>query len=130
MFIIIEHKKMFMTFTKMKGDVCNMQWDYMSFEYGRKDGTIQSKDDFYSEHSISLTSVQKERLEQNLEVRCTLILKEFVDKEIVVSGFYQTFIFKDIQTDELYLKPLEHINIKVYFKQMTPILLIYDIRDD
>ena len=52
-----------------------MQSDYMSFEYGRKDGTIQSRDEFYSEHSdIALTPAQKERLEQNLEVQCILIL--------------------------------------------------------
>lgn len=106
-----------------------MQSDYMSFEYGRKDGTIQSKDEFYSEHSdIALTPAQKERLEQNLEVQCILILKEFFEREIVPQGFYQTFIFKDSQTDELYLKPLYEIDIKVFFKKLMPILLIYDIR--
>lgn len=106
-----------------------MQSDYMSFEYGRKDGTIQSKDEFYSEHSdIAITPAQKERLEQNLEVQCILILKESAKKEIVPQGFYQTFIYKDNETEELYLKPLYEIDIKVFFKKLMPILLIYDIR--
>lgn len=106
-----------------------MQSDYMSFEYGRQDGTIQSKDQFYSEHSdIAITPAQRERLEQNLEVQCILILKEFAGREIELQGFYQTFIFKDSQTEELYLKPLYEIDIKVFFKKLMPILLIYDIR--
>lgn len=100
----------------------------MAFEYGRKDGTIQSKDEFYSEHEdVKLTSAQKERLEQNLEVQCILILKEFSKKEIVPHGFYKSFIYSEDETGELYLKPLE-INIKVFFRKLMPILLIYDIR--
>lgn len=112
----------------MKGEVFNMECDCMSFEYGKKDGTIQSRDEFYTEHcEIVLDSIQKERLEQNLEVQCILILKEFAEKEIVPQGFYRKFIYKDERTGELYLKPLE-IDIKVFFKKRMPIILIYDIR--
>lgn len=106
-----------------------MQVDYMSFEYGRKDGTIQSRDEFYAEHSdIAITPVQKARLEQNVERQSLLILKEYANRDIILEGYYETFIYKDNQTDELYLKPLYEIEIKVFFKKMMPILLIYDIR--
>lgn len=37
--------------------------DCMPFEYGRRDGTILSEEEFYSEHrDIVITPTQKERL--------------------------------------------------------------------
>lgn len=103
--------------------------DCMLFEYGRRDGTILSEEEFYSEHQdVTLTPTQKERLKQNLEVQCILALKEFGNKEyIILQGFCQTFIFKDAETQELYFKPLE-IEVGVFFRKMTPILLIYDLK--
>ena len=103
--------------------------DCMPFEYGRRDGTILSEEEFYSEHQdVNLTLAQRERLKQNLEVQCVLALKEFGNKEfIILQGFCQKFIFKDSETHELYLKPLE-IEVRVFFRKMTPILLIYDLR--
>lgn len=108
------------------GDMPN---DCMLFEYGRRDGTILSEEEFYSEHQdVTLTPTQKERLKQNLEVQCILALKEFGNKEyIILQGFCQTFIFKDAETQELYFKPLE-IEVGVFFRKMTPILLIYDLK--
>ena len=101
----------------------------MPFEYGRKDGTILNEEDFFSEHQdVKITPAQKERLKQNLEAQCILVLKEFANKEyIVLRGFYRTFIFRDVATQELYLKPLE-VDIRVFFKLANPILLIYDMR--
>ena len=103
--------------------------DCMPFEYGRKDGTILNEEDFFSEHQdVKITPTQKERLKQNLEVQCILVLKEFANKkQIVLRGFYKTFIFKDNTTREYYLKPLE-VDIRVFFRMENPILLIYDIR--
>lgn len=99
------------------------------FEYGRKDGTILTEQEFYLEHQdITITPAQKERMEQNLERQCSLALKEFGNKEYIrLQGFCKTFIFKDSETQELYLKPLE-IDIRVFFRKVTPILLIYDLR--
>lgn len=103
--------------------------DCMPFEYGRIDGTILSEDEFYSEHQdVVLTSAQKERLKQNLENQCVLALKEFGNRErIILRSFCRTFIFEDVETNELYLKPLE-IDVGVFFRKVTPILLIYDLR--
>lgn len=103
---------------------------YMSFEFGRRDGTILTEDEFFTEHEdVVITPAQKERLKQNLEVQCILILKRFANSErILLKGFYKTFIYKDNVTDEFYLKPLYEIDIKVFFKKLTPILLIYDMR--
>lgn len=106
-----------------------MSIDYLPFEYGRKDGTILTEDEFYLEHEdIIITPAQKERMKQNLEIQCTLALKEFGNKEyIILQGFCKTFIFKDKETQELYFRPLE-IDIRVFFRKLTPILLIYDLR--
>lgn len=103
--------------------------DCMPFEFGRKDGTILSEEEFFSEHQdITITPAQKERLLQNLERQCVLALKEFGTREfIILQGFCQTFIFKEEKTQELYLRPLE-IDIRVFFRKVTPILLIYDLR--
>ena len=103
--------------------------DCMPFEYGRRDGTILSEEEFYSEHrDIVITPTQKERLKQNLERQCILALKEFGNRDyIILQGFCRTFIYKDDETQELYLKPLE-IDIRVFFRKITPILLIYDLR--
>lgn len=108
-----------------------MSNDCMPFEYGRKDGTILSEEEFYSEHQdVDLTPAQKERMKQNLENQCILALKEFGNKEyIILQGFCKTFIFKDSETNELYFRPLE-IDVRVFFRKITPtpILLIYDLR--
>ena len=103
--------------------------DCMSFEYGRENGTILSEEEFYSEHQdVTLTLAQKERLKQNLEVQCILALKEFGNKDYIIrQGFCQKFIFIDSETHELYFKPLE-IEVGVFFRKMTLILLIYDLR--
>lgn len=103
--------------------------DCMPFEYGRRDGTILSEEEFYSEHQdIVFTPAQKERFKQNLERQCILVLKEYGNKDYIVwEGFCRTFIYKDDVTQELYLKPLE-IDIRVFFQKITPILLIYDLR--
>lgn len=103
--------------------------DCMPFEYGRRDGTILSEEEFYSEHQdIVITPAQNERLKQNLERQCILDLKEFGNRDyIILQGFCRTFIYKDDETQELYLKPLE-IDIRVFFRKITPILLIYDLR--
>ncbi len=106
-----------------------MSSDYMSFEFGREDGTLQSENDFFAEHkNIRLTSVEREHLKRNLEKQCSLIAREFYNKEIEPYGFYESFIFKDINTNELYLMPLE-INIGVFIKKAITIILIYDIRE-
>lgn len=103
--------------------------DCMPFEYGRKDGTILREEEFYSEHQdIEITPAQKERLKQNLERQCILAFKEFGNREyIVLEGFCATFIYKDSETQEFYLKPLE-VDIRVFFRKITPVLLIYDLR--
>lgn len=106
-----------------------MPSDYMSFEFGREDGTFLSENDFFAEHTnIRLTPFDREHLKQNLEKQCSLIAREFHNKEIEPYGFYETFIFKDIHTNELYLTPLE-INIGVFIKKAITIILIYDIRE-
>lgn len=106
-----------------------MPSDYMSYEFGRKDETLQSENDFFAEHkNIRLTPIEREHLKRNLEKQCYLIAREFYNKEIEPYGFYETFIFKDIHTNELYLMPLE-INIGVFIKKAKPIILIYDIRE-
>lgn len=103
--------------------------DCIPFEYGRKDGTRLSEEEFFSEHQdIILTSVQKERLIQNLELQCILALREFGNRDqIILKGFRKSFIYRDDETQELFLRPLE-VHIKVFFKKITPILLIYDMR--
>lgn len=102
---------------------------FMPFEYGRSDGTILSEEEFFSEHQdVILTLHERERLKQNLEVQCILALKEFGNREyIILRGFCKTFIFQDSETNELYFKPLE-IEVGVFFRKKTPILLIYDLR--
>lgn len=102
---------------------------YMPFEYVGNDGMQVSEEAFFAEHKdIVITPTQKDRLKQNLEVQCVLVLKEFANKGcIVLRGFCKTFIFRDAKTKELYLKPLE-ADIGVFFRLEKPVLLIYDMR--
>lgn len=101
----------------------------MPIEYAERDGTRIDEDEFFRKHQdIKLTDNQKDRLIQNLEVQAILVLKEFGNREtIVIRGFCRTFIFKDDETQELYFKPLE-IDLRVFFRKVTPILQIYDMK--
>ncbi len=104
---------------------------YNCFRYGRKDGTVLSPEEFFNEHSdVKLTSEQKKRMEQNLEVQSIQILKKYpYSKDIVLKGYYSTFIFFDERTKEYYLEPLFEIKVRVYFQKIHPIILLYDLKN-
>lgn len=99
------------------------------FEYGTRDGTIISEEEFFATHpEPRLTPERRERLIQNLECQGLLALKEFGSRnDIELEGFCATFIYKDPITQELYFKPIE-IDIRIFFRKVTPILLLYDMR--
>lgn len=98
--------------------------------FGREDGTIISEKQFFLEHSdVSLTSKQKCRLIDNIKIQGILFLQKYGDKTtIILEEFYKNFIFIDDQTHELYFRPLYEVNIKVFFKNFSPTLLIYDMK--
>lgn len=76
--------------------------DCMPFEYGRRDGTILSEEEFYSEHQdIVITPAQNERLKQNLERQCILALKEFGIGTIL---YYKVFV------EHLFIRTMKHKN--------------------
>ena len=108
-----------------------MSIDYISFNFGRKDGTILSADDFFKIHgNIKFTNVQKRRMMENLETQGILIVKGFPNSSrIIITDFYSNFVFEEPESGELYLKPLYETGIGVFFiKEETPKLLIYDMR--
>lgn len=78
--------------------------DCMPFEYGRRDGTILSEEEFYSEHrDIVITPTQKERLKQNLERQCILALKEFGNRDYIIL-YYKVFV------EHLFIRTMKHKN--------------------
>lgn len=107
----------------------NMVCKCLPIEYGRSDETFISEDEFFAEHeSLKLTSAQIDRLKQNLEQQCILVLKEYGTRNrLIRTEFNRTFIYQDESTMELYLKPLE-IDVRVFFRKQELILLIYDMR--
>lgn len=105
-----------------------MSRNNLSFEYGRKDGTLLSEEQFFQEHDISrLTSSQQKRLLENLEVQAFAFLKECKGKtKFNLTDFCRKFVFIESKTKEMYFKPI--LEIKVFFKEFPPIILIYDMR--
>lgn len=103
--------------------------DYVLYEYGREDGTIQTEEEFYAEHhDINMSPNLRRRMNQNLENQVCQIVKEFRDKDIKIEGYCATFVYKDEETAEFYLKPLYELDVKVYIKKQNLLIIIYDIR--
>lgn len=118
-----------MVFTFMERSVI-MWFDYFSFEFGREDGTRLSEEDFISEHNdVVMTSTQWKEMLENLEAQAFNFLREYGNREIKkITGHCKKFVFIDKQTNAMYFKPLYEIDVKVFFKNLTPILLIYDMK--
>lgn len=108
-----------------------MPVDYISFDFGCRDGTVLSADDFFGRRGdLNFTYNQKKRMLENIETQGILIVKNFpYESEIVITEFFSNFVFRDPGTGELYLRPLYEAGIGVFFiKEKIPRLLIYDIR--
>lgn len=108
----------------------NNQNDYFSFDFGREDGTRMSKEEFIKEHQdVKMTPVQLHRMFENLELQGMIFLREYGGKKVEeITGHCKKFVFIDNQTKETYFKPLYEIDVNVFFKNLIPVLLIYDIR--
>lgn len=107
-----------------------MRFNYVSFLFGRKDGTRLTTEEFISEHQdVALSPAQWSIMLENLEVQAFNYLREYGNKKVEkITGHCKKFVFIDKKTKEMYFKPLYEIDIRVFFENLTPILLIYDIR--
>lgn len=103
-----------------------MRIEYISFEYGNLKGEYQTREQFYALHGAFLSPEQINRMEQNLEVQCTVILRKLWYKP-ATKNIKLHFLYKDKETQELYLRPLD-IDLRVYIKTTTNLILVYDIR--
>lgn len=107
----------------------DIEIDYMSFEYGQRDGRIITKNEFYGNCvRVSLTPEQIRRLEGNLERQCLLILQKSFGRECLPEDFRGIPVWKNEETKEFYLKPLYEDEVRVYIKKRDTFILIYDIR--
>ena len=107
-----------------------MRFNYVSFLFGRKDGTRLSTEEFISEHQdLALSPAQWKIMLENLEGQAFYFSKEFGNKKIEkITGHCKKFVFIDKLTNEMYFKPLFEIDIRVFFENLAPLVLIYDIR--
>lgn len=97
-----------------------MSLDYISFDFGQKDGTVLSADAFFKRHSnFKFTYNQKKRMLENIETQGILIVKKFpYESEIKITEFYQNFVFRDLHTGELYLRPLHEVGAGVFLSKI------------
>lgn len=100
---------------------------YCSFDFGRKDGTILTAEKFYAEHPNARVPPEEEkRMLSNLERMGLLVLQQFWERSITnIEGYYETIIFRNEETNELFFMPIE--DVRVFFVKKRNRLIIYDI---